>query len=297
MEPFNRCLTSDAASKQRGRSEASLRKIEQTVEKLFGPDWLKAGIPKDFNLRKARSALRTLRGYKTHLMWQLISSKDVKIMEEPMSFANADVQKHLEARWESLTENARKMEFCQVAIGWMLGVVQAKNGTTPEEPIDFGGERDEDLMKYGIALGRVTSKKQLAHFAEPSEVEIQQFNLEVADFIDMWLGRSQIDNLNTATALYRNPELEIQLQQYLNEGEDIGTGPFQRFTPTELHAYLGFPPDRQLPVGFRKFTADDPKAIPDGAHEESFEGSSPVSISWHQLVFVAVLFTHLTKCS
>ncbi|KAF9069012.1 hypothetical protein BDP27DRAFT_1448043 [Rhodocollybia butyracea] len=115
----------DAASKQRTRSDAN-GKIEQDVEKLFGRDWLKGKIPKDFNLGKMRSALRKLKNYNP--MWQLISSTHVEIMEQPISFADADVHKQLEARWGSLTENARKMEFCPVAIAWMLGVVQAKKG-------------------------------------------------------------------------------------------------------------------------------------------------------------------------
>jgi hypothetical protein len=151
-------------------------------------------------------------------------------------------------------------------------------------------------VKYGIALGRKVPQKQLKdHFADPSDTAITAFNLEVSDFIDSWLGRDEIENLDTAKALYRNPEIETQLRQYLAEGEDIGVAPFQKHTPAQLHTYFGYPSDRPIPVGFRKFTAEEPSAIPAGVKDDPFDGSSPVVLSWHQLVFIAVLFSHLTS--
>jgi hypothetical protein len=140
----------DAASKQRARCEAGLAKMEKVVENLFGPNWLKAEIPVGFTLTKARSALKTLKGFKAQLAWQLVSKKDVEIMQLPLEVNGPDGLKGIQSRWEQLTPNARKMEFCQVAIGWMMGVVGAKTGVEVEddESVDFGGEQDEALCTY-----------------------------------------------------------------------------------------------------------------------------------------------------
>jgi hypothetical protein len=140
----------DAASKQRSRCEVGLAKMEKAVENLFGPNWLKEEIPAGFTLTKARKALKLLRGYKAQLVWQLVSDTDVEIMQRPLEGDGPDGHKGFETRWALLTPNARKMEFCQVAIGWMMGVVGAKTGVDVEddESVDFGGEQDEALCTY-----------------------------------------------------------------------------------------------------------------------------------------------------
>jgi hypothetical protein len=128
-----------------------------------------------------------------------------------------------------------------------------------------------------------------SRFAEPDEEQVRRFHLTVAEFADTWLGRGDADNLDTAIALYFDPEFEKMRDKWTNEGEDIGTTAFAHMTPVELQVFLGL--IDSLPLTFRKFTADDPSVIVDG--DQPFPGGVPVELSWHQLGFVHFLFSQL----
>lgn len=133
----------DVHAKYRIRADKNLANVQKAVENVFGSGFLKPEIPVGFTLTKARSTLKTLRSFKSYLEWQLISPQDVKIMDQALDLSAPDVTTRIQARWQSLTPNAQKMEYCLMAIGWMVGVVEAKTKTTVE--LDFGGDRDGQI--------------------------------------------------------------------------------------------------------------------------------------------------------
>lgn len=128
----------------------------------------------------------------------------------------------------------------------------------------------------------------------PSKGEVREFNAELADFTDSWLGRTEVDELQTVCSIFENPEFEEALKLYKAEGHDLGVGVFASMSEDELHQYLGY--RNGLPLGFRCYTHAEHEKIPYQLDADTpFDGCDKVVLSWHQLVFVAAVFTHMSN--
>ncbi|KAF9064399.1 hypothetical protein BDP27DRAFT_1367225 [Rhodocollybia butyracea] len=260
-------------SKHRKTSDEKSAKAQATIKKYFGPNFLEGELPTT-----------------SRLNWQLISPTNANVLATSVDLNSSDALEKIKARWSQLTPNARMGQYCQMTIGWMAGVVETRTKTPVE--LNLGGDPGHEIMEYGRLVGKSIPAEKLAEwFIVPSAGEIEVFNSELADFVDSWLGQTNINSLGTAMSLYQNPQFEKVLD-YQCEGNDIRLEVFKKYTLHELHTHLGL--DNGLPSIFCPYTADDPTSIPAG--NKSFEGGEPVVISWHQLVFVGELFSRLARC-
>ncbi|KAJ3779937.1 P-loop containing nucleoside triphosphate hydrolase protein [Lentinula aff. detonsa] len=138
-------------------------------------------------------------------------------------------------------------------------------------------------------MAEAVPRSQVDAMATPEPIEVAQFERQLQDFSDMWLGRDRPDDgLSTALSLFEGDNIEEMRKVFFTDSEDIGVERFAKMTEEDLHVYLGIPSG--IPAVFRKFTADDPESIPLGnSGNESFEGAEPVGLSWHQEVWLAAM--------
>ncbi|KAJ3738947.1 P-loop containing nucleoside triphosphate hydrolase protein [Lentinula detonsa] len=182
---------------------------------------------------------------------------------------------------------AKRKEFCQLALGWMQGILAKKLNRKVQE-LDLEGE-DLIIFNYGVKMADAVPRSQVDAMATPELREVEQFERQLQDFSDMWLGRDRTDDgLSTALALFEGDNIEEMRKIFFTESEDIGVERFAKMTEAELHVYLGIPSG--IPAVFRKYTADDPESIPGGNFGNvSFEGAEEVGLSWHQEVWLAAM--------
>ncbi|KAJ3791981.1 P-loop containing nucleoside triphosphate hydrolase protein, partial [Lentinula aff. detonsa] len=138
-------------------------------------------------------------------------------------------------------------------------------------------------------MAEAVPRSQVDAMATPEPIEVAQFERQLQDFSDMWLGRDRTDDgLSTALSLFEGDNIEEMRKVFFTDSEDIGVERFAKMTEEDLHVYLGIPSG--IPAVFRKYTADDPESIPLGnSGNESFEGAEPVGLSWHQEVWLAAM--------
>ncbi|KAJ3924556.1 MAG: hypothetical protein NXY57DRAFT_969607, partial [Lentinula lateritia] len=282
----------DAATKECKRAIDSLNATQTELEKTLGPEfWRSFDVPQNFEVKQARSVFRKLQHWKSQLAWQVTSEMDDEIREEEINIESPEASRQIEARWSRLSDQGKKLDYCQMIIGWLVGVIEAKTSKTIEVHLDAGGY-DEKIVGYGRVLARSIPRKNIEHIPAPSESDFQAFALELADFAEEWVERDDTD-LRTAISMYENPEVDEALLLYKSDGADIGVGEFRTYDDKKLQEYLGLPEDG-LPLAFRRHTADEPGMLADPDGDKPFLNSTPVKISWHQFVFVAAVMLSLT---
>ncbi|KIK53231.1 hypothetical protein GYMLUDRAFT_63769 [Collybiopsis luxurians FD-317 M1] len=174
-----------------------------------------------------------------------------------------------------------------MAIGWMVGIVETKskktitNSLSDTDPIYQHGK----MLTLAIPVNHVYK-----NCLDINNKELLTFQAEVADYTETFLTQIDGDELTTAISMYKNPQFESVVQEWLQEGEDIGVAQFKHMSTQDLHTYLGL--QDGLPLAFRQHTHNNYRCISLDS-DEAFEGSTPVSISWHQLVFVATFFSQM----
>ncbi|KAH7868735.1 uncharacterized protein C8R40DRAFT_1074610 [Lentinula edodes] len=282
----------DAATKECKRATDSLNATQTELEKILGADfWKSFEVPQNFDVKKARSVFKKMQHWKSQLAWQVTTEEDDEIREEEIDIESPEASKEIAARWSRLSDQGKKLEYCQMIIGWLVGVIEAKTSKTIEVNFDAGGY-DEKIVGYGRVLARSIPRKKIENIPAPSESDFQAFALELADFAEEWVERDD-SALRTAISMYENPEVDEALLLYKSDGADIGVGEFRGYDDKKLHEYLGLPDDG-LPLAFRRHTADEPGMLADPDGDKPFLNSTPVKISWHQFVFVAAVMLALT---
>ncbi|KAJ3792280.1 P-loop containing nucleoside triphosphate hydrolase protein [Lentinula aff. detonsa] len=179
---------------------------------------------------------------------------------------------------------AKRKEFCQLALGWILAKKLNKQVQQP----DLEAE-DLIVFNYGVKMAEAVPWSQVDAMATPEPIEVGQFEWQLQEFSDMWLGRDRPDDgLSMVLLLFEGDNIEEMRKVFFTDSEDIGVERFAKMTEEDLHVYLGIPSG--IPAVFRKYTADDPESIPLGnSGNELFEGAEPVGQSWHQEVWLAAM--------
>ncbi|KAL0064509.1 hypothetical protein AAF712_008567 [Marasmius tenuissimus] len=264
----------DAASKQHTRYLNNLETAERNVAEVVGKDiFMTTDLPDGFTLAKARQAIKYVRYWATALRWLPRSHEDVESNATRIDpDATENRQELIEKRWAGLSRRAKKIEYAQMLVGWLSRIVEKRTGVA----LDFAEAaepEEETIIEYGKAMAEKISAKSIDNMPKPTPEETDDVNV--------------IDN---AISMYLNSDIAAALKQFLGEGADIGVGQFATWSPADLWSYIGLLDG--LPVGFRHWTCDDPARLPE--EDVEFEGSDKVHISWHQLVFIAALFGHMS---
>ncbi|KAJ3966212.1 P-loop containing nucleoside triphosphate hydrolase protein [Lentinula raphanica] len=281
----------DIANKDWKRALSTMTKTQVALEKILGEKfWTTLDLPEDFTLRKAKSAFKLLLQWKSQLTWQVLLASDEKIREQVIDVEKPDATELIAKRWEALSVDGRKADYCQMALGFVVGVIEAKTGKDVE--VQLENNYDDQIVKYGRVLARAVRQDRINAIPTPSESDFNAFKLELTDFAEKFVGRDD-NTLSVAISMYDNPDFNLAYESYLADGEDIGVGELGKYDPAKLYLYLGLPKNG-VPVSFRSHTADEPSMLPKGDHEGEFRGSVPVSVSWHQLIFVARVIQHMT---
>ncbi|KAJ3982138.1 hypothetical protein F5890DRAFT_1556153 [Lentinula detonsa] len=277
----------DTNRKYKIRALHKLLNAEKRVKELLGENFLQSNMRTNFTVKDARIAITALKRYSGCLTWQVVTLEDEEIQSKVVDLTRPDALEKIRARWEQLSDMAKRKEFCQLALGWMQGILAKKLNRKVQE-LDLEGE-DLIIFNYGVKMADAVPRSQVDAMATPELREVEQFERQLQDFSDMWLGRDRTDDgLSTALALFEGDNIEEMRKIFFTESEDIGVEKFAKMTEAELHVYLGIPSG--IPAVFRKYTADDPESIPGGNFGNvSFEGAEEVGLSWHQEVWLAAM--------
>ncbi|KAJ3817502.1 hypothetical protein F5880DRAFT_1511719, partial [Lentinula raphanica] len=264
-----------AARKQYQRACRSINKTQAALENALGERfWEHRNLPKHFQLSDARNLLAKLKNWKAQLMWQVLSDEDQKLREREIDVTAPDAPDQIAARFDSLGVEGKKWDFCQMALGYIAGVITARTGKPVELELD--DEYDAQIFSYGQALAATIPRNRIELLSAPTEREFQAFRLELTDFAISWEGKDG-GTLSTAISMYENPDFDAGWEMYIKDGIDIGVAKFKESTPAQLVAFLGWDHTTSLPVPFRAFTADEPAMLPKVYHEGPFMNSNPVS--------------------
>ncbi|KAJ8074351.1 hypothetical protein PM082_012664 [Marasmius tenuissimus] len=264
--------------------------VEKKVKEAVGEDlFLTTNLPNGFDLQKVRAAIKHVWYWKNGLKWLPRSHEDVNANANRIDpNATENRQQLIEERWKRLTPRAQKIEYTQMLVCWLSGIVEKKTGVI----MDFAeaAEPDEEvIIEYGKTMADKISATSLVMMPKPTEAEAESFDLEVLDYVQNFRP-GEGNAVDNAVSMFLNSDVEAALQQFLVEGEDIGVGQFAKWSPEKLWAYVGILDG--LPISFQHWTCDDPAKLPDD--DTQFEGSDEVQISWHQLVFIAALLSHMS---
>ncbi|KAJ3979570.1 SNF2 family N-terminal domain-containing protein [Lentinula detonsa] len=277
----------DTSRKYKIRALHRLLIAEKRVKELLGEDFLQSNMRTDFTVKVARVVITALKRYAGCLTWQVVTTEDEKIQSKVIDLTKPDALAKIRARYEKLSDMAKRKEFCQVALGWMQGILAKKLNKEVQQPDLEGG--DLIVFNYGVKMADAVPRSQVDAMATPEPIEVAQFERQLQDFSDMWLGRDRPDDgLSTALSLFEGDNIEEMRKVFFTDSEDIGVERFAKMTEEDLHVYLGIPSG--IPAVFRKYTADDPESIPLGnSGTETFEGAEEVGLSWHQEVWLAAM--------
>ncbi|KAJ3779445.1 hypothetical protein GGU10DRAFT_338018, partial [Lentinula aff. detonsa] len=277
----------DTSRKYKIRALHRLLIAEKRVKELLGEDFLQSNMRTDFTVKVARVVITALKRYAGCLTWQVVTTEDEKIQSKVIDLTKPDALAKIRARYEKLSDMAKRKEFCQVALGWMQGILAKKLNKEVQQPDLEGG--DLIVFNYGVKMADAVPRSQVDAMATPEPIEVAQFERQLQDFSDMWLGWDRTDDgLSTALSLFEGDNIEEMRKVFFTDSEDIGVERFAKMTEEDLHVYLGIPSG--IPAVFRKYTADDPESIPLGnSGTETFEGAEQVGLSWHQEVWLAAM--------
>lgn len=146
----------------------------------------------------------------------------------------------------------------------------------------------------GKRLAEGVSQAGVEGIPEPTTNDITQFQSELADFADSWLDRGFTDPVKSAVTLISNAETCDAWTECLGRQQDIGVEEWGRIEPQYIHSFIGLM--GALPIAFRHHTCGEGRQAPaDSDGLRPFPGSSPVVISWHQLVYAGAVFRRLTQ--
>ncbi|KAF5368204.1 hypothetical protein D9757_011311 [Collybiopsis confluens] len=177
----------DARAKQRTRLDKRRDKHLKAVMAKLGAELWQFRLPNHLTVKKAQSALLSLKEVKVCLEWLTTSAEDAKIRAEPIDVEADDAAAKIQSRWARLSENAQKQDWVQMMLGFVMGLLGRR--MDKEFPIDFGEEGQ--VYEYGICLAKAIPAQDLnQRFVQPDAEEVRAFHLKVVDFADSWLGRA-----------------------------------------------------------------------------------------------------------
>ncbi|KAK1217211.1 hypothetical protein PQX77_020143, partial [Marasmius sp. AFHP31] len=280
----------DAQSKVRTRATNRIEKDEAAVQKVLGDSFLSAELPTDMSLRKAREAVTKLSKLKVDLSWCLVSPQDEAIARKEIDLTKPTAADEITARWEKLSPNGQKLEYCMLAIGWLVKLIERKTGKKNE--IDFGGEQDETVMKYGMTLADKIPARQLDRFAPPTPEEVTGFNNLLSDVVDSWLGRTAPDDLRTVISIFEDEDESNAVEKFKAGTTDLGMEEWQNQSYENVCLNTGLPEGR--PTFFRNYTSDNVKDIVGGG-SQPYPGAVEVKLAWHQMCSIAGIYTRLNS--
>lgn len=136
----------DQYSKYRRRANQKLANSLEAAQAALGMEIPSTELPHDFTVKKARTAITKLQNLRQNLLWQSVSLQDAQIMQTPLDLTAADAPAKIAARWERLSDNAKKLEFSQMAVGFLTGIVEGRS--RKKIFVDMGTGPDSEICKW-----------------------------------------------------------------------------------------------------------------------------------------------------
>lgn len=118
----------DVHAKYRNRADENLAAAQKQAEAVFGSSFLSPDVAQNFSVKKAKAGLKALLNFKKYLSWQIISKKDQELISGDIDLKASGAAQKICLVWDGLTENGKKMLYCQMMIGWLVRLVEAKTG-------------------------------------------------------------------------------------------------------------------------------------------------------------------------
>lgn len=147
----------DMHAKYRNRADENLEAAQKEAEAVFGASFLSPNVVQNFQVKEAKTGLKALIKFKKYLSWQVISKKDEELIDQDIDLSAADAAQKIRSVWDALTENGKKMWYCQMTIGWLVGLVEAKTG----KHVPAGLQDGEDQDQKGCEFRRLIVKSVL----------------------------------------------------------------------------------------------------------------------------------------
>ena len=101
---------------------------------------------KTMTITRAKLAISRLGQLRFCLGWQFYSVDDLAVLREVPDLESPQATDLIKRRWERLSKNAQSLEYCQLAAGYLTGLVASrskKECVTPE----MGSENDKRVCK------------------------------------------------------------------------------------------------------------------------------------------------------
>lgn len=133
-------------SRARNRANSRLATAWEDAKGALGVEIPSISLCPTMTIAGAKKALNKLAVLKGCLEWQFCSPADLEVLREPLPDLTSPQAPHdISARWQKLSKNAQSLEYCQIAAGYLTGLVTRKAGHDFE--VDLGEEAHEKLCK------------------------------------------------------------------------------------------------------------------------------------------------------
>ncbi|KAJ7795494.1 hypothetical protein B0H14DRAFT_2620913 [Mycena olivaceomarginata] len=189
------------------------------------------------------------------------------------------------ARWELLTDNAKKIEWA----GWAYGQVEVLiNRVRPQNK-----KREIDLtvlQNETLKAASATKSSQLANakIRQATQEEIDEFDLVLADNLRVW-GANEVE---VATEVFNSlwlpvdedPDVERWREETFMGGTDLGVEEEKDLSSETLCEMLGWNHETGIPAAFSPYIPCDP-TLP----SEASGGKEQTTLHWHQKVGVLAM--------
>lgn len=120
------------AAKERKRLGDKLGDLEKDIHSLLGKDF--TDFPAEFSVKQARKGLRSLLTYSAALSWTAITKNDEMVMKEVVDFQGPNARAEITKHWSKLSDDGKRKEYAQMALGWVIGFMEVKTKKRMEDP-------------------------------------------------------------------------------------------------------------------------------------------------------------------
>ncbi|KAJ7788688.1 P-loop containing nucleoside triphosphate hydrolase protein [Mycena olivaceomarginata] len=230
-----------------------LSTTESAIAALLGPNFWRAH---DLDLG-------SLVKWTSQLGWTMKKSDEDSLKENELGDDANDAE--MAARWELLTDNAKKIEWA----GWAYGQVEVLiNRVRPQNK-----KREIDLtilQNETLKAASATKSSQLANakIRQATQEEIDEFDLILADNLRVW-GANEVE---VATEVFNSlwmpvdedPDVERWREETFMGGTDLGVEEEKDLSSETLCEMLGWNHETGIPAAFSPYIPCDP-TLPSGA--------------------------------
>ncbi|KAJ7824417.1 hypothetical protein B0H14DRAFT_3874896 [Mycena olivaceomarginata] len=207
---------------------------------------------------------KSLVKWTSQLGWTMKRSDEDSLKENELGDDTNDAE--MAARWELLTDNAKKIEWAGWAYGQVEVLINRVRPQNKKREIDLTILQNETLkaaIQHGRRLG-ATKSSQLANakIRQATQEEIDEFDLTLADNLRVW-GANEVEvATEVLNSLWlpvdKDPDVERWREETFMGGTDLGVEEEKDLSSETLCEMLGWNHETGIPAAFSPYIPCDP---------------------------------------